>query len=176
MTFPWYRMTVPPDWRCPNCRRGLKDVDCWCGRESIEVTPRPSNLSQTQKIYTDKLKKEPFEEMRQRLLQRGQRQLKSQAEYLLQHMGLSEHQVQQWNPSGRPASRGSRPATRGLLGQSKSLSSLGPRDRPATSMSTMSRSSAGDVPGLKDPVMAYMMHGPPSYSPTFAGMASAALP
>ena len=24
MTFPWYRMTVPPDWRCPNCRRGLR--------------------------------------------------------------------------------------------------------------------------------------------------------
>ena len=61
-----------------------------------------------------------------------------------------EHQVQQWNASGRPASRSSRPATRGLLGQSKSLSSLGPRDRPATSMSTMSRSSAGDVPGPKD--------------------------
>lgn len=51
--------------------------------------PRDAVMPKSLRIYTDKLKKEPFEEMRQRLLQRGQRQLKSQAEYLLQHMGLS---------------------------------------------------------------------------------------
>ena len=61
--------------------------------------------------------------------------------------------MQQWNDGmGRPATRGwDRPATRGgPLGPSKSLSSLGKIDRPATSMSTMSRSSVGDVPGPKD--------------------------
>ena len=95
--------------------------------------------------------------MRQRLLKRGQRQLKSQAEYLLQHMGLSEHQVQAWKNTA-----GDR------LSQSASLPQLSARSR------TSSRSSG--EPGVQDPVMAYIMNGPPSYSPTLAGMASAALP
>eukprot|EP00438_Fugacium_kawagutii_P007190 Skav210223 [mRNA] locus=scaffold2492:250427:250996:- [translate_table: standard] len=184
MTFPWYRMTVPPEWRCPNCRRGLENVDCWCGRQSSEVTPRPSNLSETQKIYTEILKKEPFDQMRQRLLKRGQRQLKSQAEYLLQHMGLGENQVQGWRDRQLEmdklshAKDGKPKPFRGGLSQSASLPQLGAlsaRSRASSFRSTVSRASSATVePGPQDPVMAYLMRGPPAYSPTLAGMASAA--
>ena len=145
MTFPWYRMSAPPEWCCPNCRRGLKDVECWCGRQRIEATPRPSSVSQTQQAWRSVLKKEPYEQMRERLLKQGQRQLKSQGEYLLQHMGLSDQQL-----------RVSREV------------------RPWTSSSTRS-SSGSELHVPMDPVMSYMMHGPPAYSPTLAALASAAL-
>ena len=162
MTFPWYRMTVPPEWRCPNCRRGLQNVDCWCGSQSSEVTPRPSDLSKTQKIYTDFLKREPFDQMRQRLLQRGQRQLKSQAEYLLQHMGLSEHQLQKGLNQGKLGSLGSGETLKlelQKLQQSTSLpqlQKLSSRSRGSV-RSSLSRGSAGEA-GPQDPVMAYIMH------------------
>eukprot|EP00931_Biecheleriopsis_adriatica_P027081 TRINITY_DN16348_c0_g1_i1.p1 TRINITY_DN16348_c0_g1~~TRINITY_DN16348_c0_g1_i1.p1 ORF type:complete len:154 (+),score=20.95 TRINITY_DN16348_c0_g1_i1:78-539(+) len=26
----------PAAWRCPNCRRGLKDQECWCGHKKEE--------------------------------------------------------------------------------------------------------------------------------------------
>ena len=174
MTFPWYRMTVPPEWRCPNCRRGLQNVDCWCGSQSSEVTPRPSDLSKTQKIYTDFLKREPFDQMRQRLLQRGQRQLKSQAEYLLQHMGLSEHQLQKGLSQGKVGS-GSDTFKLQLqkLQQSTSLPQLSSRSRSVRSSLSRGSGASGEA-GPQDPVMAYIMHGPPAYSPTLAGMASAA--
>ena len=164
--FPWHQMRVPPDWCCPNCKRGLENVDCWCGRQSMEATPRPSNLSKTQKIYADILKKEPFDQMRQRLLNRGQRQLKPQSEYLLQHMGLSKHQVEHWKER------------RKQLLHSSSLPQLETaRSRASSFRSTVSgASSEAAAGGPQDPVVAYMMHGPPSYSPTLAGMASAALP
>ncbi|CAK9033748.1 unnamed protein product [Durusdinium trenchii] len=163
--FPWHRMRVPPDWCCPNCRRGLQDVDCWCGRQSIETTPRPSTLSKTQKFYTEALKKEPFDQMRQRLLNRGQRQLKPQSEYLLQHMGLSKHQVEHWKEEQRK------------LSQSASLPRLGTaRSRASSFRSTVSGASEAELSAPQDPIVAYMMHGPPAYSPTLAGMACAAIP
>eukprot|EP00437_Effrenium_voratum_P053760 CAMPEP_0181533890 /NCGR_PEP_ID=MMETSP1110-20121109/73410_1 /TAXON_ID=174948 /ORGANISM="Symbiodinium sp., Strain CCMP421" /LENGTH=156 /DNA_ID=CAMNT_0023665127 /DNA_START=29 /DNA_END=499 /DNA_ORIENTATION=+ len=156
MTQPLHRLQYPPDWRCPNCRRALRGVDCWCGGGTPPATPPPTNLSKSQKIYTEMLKKEPYEDMRQRILMRGQRQLKSQGEYLLSHMGLSSRQLQRQRHLG---------------------SSMPDLSRPQTTSSTSTRSSFANAPNAPgDPVAHFMMFGPPAYSPTLAGMACAALP
>ena len=173
MLLPRHKTYAPPEWTCPNCRRGLQTLDCWCGKGLTDEPTPPlfQDLFQSQKHYDQILRQEPFADMRLRLLNKGQRQLKSQGDYLLSHMGLNKHQVQLWKDTDverrhRLVRTASLPSD-----DTRSIRSCGTlsSERPSTSCSVMDRR----VP--QDPVQAIMMKGPPSFSPAMAGLASAAL-
>ena len=174
MLLPRHKTYAPPEWTCPNCRRGLQTLDCWCGKALTDEPAPPlfQDLFKSQKHYDQILRQEPFAEMRLRLLSKGQRQLKSQGDYLLSHMGLNKHQVQTWKDADterrrrllRTASLPSEDTRSRLSG-----GTLSSERRPSTSYSFLERR----VP--QDPVQAIMMKGPPSFSPAMAGLASAAL-
>ena len=170
MLLPRHKTFAPPEWTCPNCRRGLQTLDCWCGK-GLPDEPTPplfQDLFKSQKHYDQILRQEPFADMRLRLLGKGQRQLKSQGEYLLSHMGLNKHQVQLWKDTDTER-RYRLMRTASLPSDTKSTASDALSERPSTSYSATERR----VP--QDPVQAILMKGPPSFSPAMAGLASAAL-
>mmetsp|Transcript_37819 Transcript_37819/g.87554 ORF Transcript_37819/g.87554 Transcript_37819/m.87554 type:complete len:193 (+) Transcript_37819:2-580(+) len=173
MLLPRHKTLAPPEWSCPNAQRGLQTVDCWCGKSFTDEPDPPifQDLFKSQRHYAQLLKKEPYEDMRRRLLSKGQRQLKSQGDYLLSHMGLNRQQVQRWKETDSER--------RDRLMRTSSLPSYdtasmeswasGSSERPSTAISMLERR----VP--QDPVQAILMNGAPSFSPNMSGLAAAAL-